>query len=197
VLGSSSTLTNARLADQGDAALGLGLLDTPAVQWVPDGLHVGVVPNSQQGLLNLLPSRLLWATLQLFIALIALALWRARRLGQPVVEPLPVVVRAAETVEGRARLLHAARARGAAATSLRAAAVRRISHTLRLGPDEDAASVAALVAERTHASAGEVNSLLYGGEPQDDEALVQLAQELPRLETTLRRDDGSVPGGQQ
>jgi hypothetical protein len=197
VLGSSSTLTNARLADQGDAALGLGLLNTPAVQWVPDGLHVGVVPRGRQGLLNLLPPRLLWATLQLFIALVLLALWRARRLGRPVVEPLPVVVRAAETVEGRARLLHAARARGAAAASLRAAAVRRLSHTLRMGPDEDPASVTALVAERTNTPAGDINSMLYGGDPPDDAALVQLAQDLPRLETTVRRDDGSAPGGQQ
>jgi hypothetical protein len=197
VLGSSSTLTNARLADQGDAALGLGLLDTPVVQWVPDGLHVGVVPHGQQGLLNLLPPRLLWATLQLFIALMVLALWRARRLGRPVVEPLPVVVRAAETVEGRARLLHAARARGAAAASLRTAAIRRLSHALRMGPDEGPASITAVVAERTHTAAGEISSLLYGGEPPDDAALVKLAQDLPRLETTVRRDDGSAPGGQQ
>jgi len=140
---------------------------------------------------------LLWATLQLFIALVVLALWRARRLGRPVVEPLPVVVRAAETVEGRGRLLHAARARGAAAASLRAAAIRRLSQVLRLGPDEDPDSITELVTERTRAPAGEVNALLYGGEPPDDAALVRLAQDLPRLETTLKRDDGSAPGGQQ
>jgi hypothetical protein len=189
-IGSAVTVTNAQLATAGDAALALGLLDTPLVQWVPGNLNAGPPPPSQRGLVNLLPSRLLWATLQLFIALVVLALWRARRLGRPVVEPLPVVVRAAETVEGRARLLHAAHARGTAARSLRLAAVRRLSHLLRLGPDEDPASVAALVAERTHQPAAEVTTLLYGGEPADDASLVRLAQQLPRLETSIHGDDG-------
>lgn len=189
VLSSASTLTNAHLAAEGDAALALGLLNTPVVRWVPGGLLAGAAPKSRQGLLNLLPSRLLWATLQLLIALVVLALWRARRLGRPVVEPLPVVVRAAETVEGRARLLHAAHARDAAARSLRTAAVRRLAHALRLGPDEDPAAVAALVAERTHQPANEIRSLLYGDEPPDDASFVRLAQELPRLETAVRQDE--------
>jgi hypothetical protein len=197
VLGSASTLTNAHLAAQGDAALALGLLDTQIVQWVPGGLRAGAPPKSRSGLLNLLPSRLLWATLQLFIALVVLALWRARRLGRPVVEPLPVVVRAAETVEGRARLMHAARARGAAARSLRDAAVRRMSRALRLGADDDPASVVALVAERTRKPAAEIQAMLYGDEPQDDTSLVRLAQDLPRLETAIRQDDAPPSGGQQ
>jgi hypothetical protein len=197
VLGSGATLSNGELAQQGDAALALGLLNTSVVKWVPGGLSAGPPPRGQRGLANLLPSRLLWATLQLFIALVVFALWRARRLGQPVVEPLPVVVRAAETVEGRARLLHAARARGSAARSLRSAAVRRLSHLLRLGPDEDPAAVAALVAERSQLPATEIHTLLYGGEPADDASLVRLAQQLPRLESAIRRDDAAPPGGQQ
>jgi hypothetical protein len=196
VLGSSATLTNDLLATEGDAALALGLLDTPTVQWVSSGLVGGTAPKSQQGLFNLLPSRLLWATLQLFIAVVVFALWRARRLGRPVVEPLPVVVRAAETVEGRARLLHAARARDAAARALRNAAVRRLSHALRLGPEEDAASVTALVAERSGRPPAQINALLYGGEPADDAAFVKLAQELPRLESDIQHNDASPPGGQ-
>ena len=54
--------------------------------------------------------------------MLLLALWRARRLGPVVAEPLPVVVRAAETVEGRARLYRRGGARGQAA---RGAARRR------------------------------------------------------------------------
>jgi hypothetical protein len=196
VIGSPSTLSNAHLASQGDAALALSIIDNDNVQWVPGGLNAGPVPASRRGLYHLLPARLLWASLQLFIAVFVLALWRARRLGRPVVEPLPVVVRAAETVEGRARLMHAAKARGAAARSLRTAAIRRLSHSLRLGADEDPASVIGLVAERTNRSAAEVQSVLYGGEPPDDAALVRLAQELPRLETAVHQDDAPT-GGQQ
>lgn len=188
-IGSPSTLTNAELATQGNAALSLGLLNTPSVQWVPGGLGVGPVPKSQRGLLNLLPSRLLWATLQLFIALAVFALWRARRLGRPVAEPLPVIVRAAETVEGQARLMRAAKARDGAARALRAATIRRLSAALRLNADEDPATISALVAERTGMPATEVGALLYGGEPQDDPALVRLAQALPRLETAVQRGE--------
>jgi hypothetical protein len=196
VLGSPSTLSNAHLATAGDAALGLGILGNRTVQWVSGGLNAGPAPPSRRGLFHLLPSRLLWATLQLFIALLVLALWRARRLGKPVVEPLPVVVRAAETVEGRARLMHAAKARGAAARSLRSAAIRRLSNAMRLGADDDPAAIVGLVAERAHRPAVDVQAVLYGGEPLDDAALVQLAQELPRLETAVRQDV-PPPGGQQ
>jgi hypothetical protein len=197
ILGSGSTLTNAKLATQGDAALALGLLDTPRVQWVPGGLHAGAPPKSQRGLLNLLPSRLLWAALQLVIAVVVLALWRARRLGRPVAEPLPVVVRAAETVEGRARLLQAARARGAASQSLRRAAIRRTSRALRLGSEENPEAMIGLVAEQTGRPAAEIQAVLYGDEPADDAALVRLSQDLPRLEAAIRDDDVPPTGGLQ
>jgi hypothetical protein len=195
VLGSPSTLSNAHLADDGDAALALGLLNNNAVQWVPGSLDAGPATGSQRGLVNLLPTRLLWATLQLFIVLVVVALWRGRRLGAPVVEPLPVIVRGAETVEGRGRLMQAARSRGLAAASLRAATLRRISQVLRLGSTEDAAAVASLVAERTATSAGEIEAVLYGGDPSDDASLVALAKRLPLIEAAVRRD-GQPPGGQ-
>jgi hypothetical protein len=196
ILGSPSTLSNARLGDDGDAALALGLLDNQAVQFVPGALDAGPATGSHRGLINLLPSRLLWATLQVFIVLLVVALWRGRRLGAPVVEPLPVVVRAAETVEGRGRLMHAARSRGLAAQSLRAAALRRISRALRLGSGDDQAAVVGLVAERTAMPASEVQAVLYGGDPSDDASLVSLAQRLPSIETAVRQDGGQPPGGQ-
>ncbi|MBV9869157.1 MAG: DUF4350 domain-containing protein, partial [Frankiaceae bacterium] len=133
VLGAAGALTNEQLADEGDAALGLGLLDNDQVDWVPGSLDAGPATGHHRGLLHLLPSRMLWAVLQLVIVVVLLAFWRARRLGAPVVEPLPVIVRASETVEGQAQLLHAAKARGAAAQALRAATIRRLSGSLRLG----------------------------------------------------------------
>jgi hypothetical protein len=196
VIGSPSTLSNAHLADEGDAAFALGVLNNRSVLWVPGSLDAGPVTGSHRGLLNLLPSRLLWATLQLFIVLVVVALWRGRRLGAPVVEPLPVVVRGAETVEGRGRLMQAARSRGLAAQSLRAASLRRISRVLRLGTGEDKAAVLNLVAERSAGSAGDIEAVLYGGDPSDDAALVALAKRLPLLEAAVRSDGRQLPGGQ-
>ena len=187
VLGSAATLTNQHLASEGDAALALGLLDNPTIQWAPRSLQTAPAPGSQQGLFNLLPSRVLWATLQLLIAVLVLAIWRARRLGPLVTEPLPVVVRAAETVEGSGRLLHAARARDGAAAALRAATVERLARLLRVAPDAEPAVVTPVVAEHTGQPAATINALLYGDAPSDDAALVQLAGQLSSLESDAHR----------
>ncbi|MGN6474337.1 MAG: DUF4350 domain-containing protein [Mycobacteriales bacterium] len=195
VVGSAGTLTNAHLAAEGDAALALGLIDNPTVDWAPRSLQAANAPRSQQGLFNLLPSRLLWATLQLFLAVVVLALWRARRLGPLVAERLPVVVRAAETVEGSGRLLHAARARAGAADALRMATVARLARLLRVGTDHGPNAVTPVVAEHTGRPPTAVNELLYGGAPSDDATLVRLAGELASLETEVRRDTN--PGGQR
>lgn len=195
VVGSAGTLTNAHLAAQGDAALAMGLIDNPLVEWAPRSLQAASAPKSQQGLFNLLPPRLLWATLQLFLAVVVFALSRARRLGPLVAERLPVVVRAAETVEGSGRLLHAARARAGAADALRMATVARLTRLLRVGSDKGAGAVTPVVAEHTGRPPASVNALLYGGPPSDDAALVRLAGELASLETEASQDTN--PGGQR
>jgi hypothetical protein len=191
VLGSGSTLSNAHLASAGNAALALGLLNTHTVAWAPGALDAGAPTGSPHGLFGLLPRRLEWASLALVIAVALLALWRARRLGPPVVEPLPVVVRAAETVEGSGRLLHAARARDHAASSLRRAAIRRLATSLHAGADDPPDTVVALVAARVPLPDTEVRDLLYGSPPVDDAALVRLAQGLAALEHAAQRDNGA------
>ena len=72
---------------------------------------------------DLLPDWVGPTVLELFIAVVLVAGWRARRLGPVVEEPLPVVVRAAEVTEGRARLYRRAKARDRAANELRRATV--------------------------------------------------------------------------
>ena len=61
---------------------------------------------------------------------VLVVLWRARRLGGVVAEPLPVVVRAAEVVEGHGRLYRRAGARDRAAAALRAAGRDRLAARL-------------------------------------------------------------------
>ncbi|EYR62692.1 hypothetical protein N866_05845, partial [Actinotalea ferrariae CF5-4] len=125
VLGDSSTMTNERLDEGGNAALvlrTLGRHDT-LIWYTPSlsdtGQAEAPVGTGRLPLAELLPA---WAGpvgLQLLVVLLALALWRARRLGPVVSEPLPVVVRAAETTIGRGRLYRRARSRGHAAAALR------------------------------------------------------------------------------
>jgi Domain of unknown function (DUF4350) len=189
VFGSPRTLTNEWLDDEGDAALGLGLLGrSPRVAWVvPRPPTLSAADSRHRGLLDLLPDRLLWATLQLFIAVILLALWRSRRLGPVVAEPLPVVVRATETVEGRARLLRAARARDAAAASLRSATLERLRDRLGLAADSGRAAAVEPVARRSGWPAADVDRILYGPQPTDDAALLRLISELDQLDRAVRR----------
>ncbi|MEU1688576.1 DUF4350 domain-containing protein [Micromonospora sp. NPDC005707] len=127
-----------------------------------------------------------WAVLaQLAVAGLLLVLWRARRLGPPVPEPLPVTVRAAETVLGRARLYRRAGARDTTAATLRAAALDRLLPRLNLPPDTPPDEVAARVAAHTGADPERVAELLHGTAPEDDRELLELARELDALTRTL------------
>jgi hypothetical protein len=188
LLGSGDLFTNRRLDERGNAALALGLLGTGSdVQWLLPRPGARVV-ESDRSLNDLVPSWLKLAALELLVAAGVLALWRARSLGPVVTEPLPVVVRAAEAVEGRSRLYRAARARGAAADALRAGARDRLARRLGLGPDATQAGVVDAVVSRTGRDPAAVDALLYGAAPTDDAALVGLAD---ALDTLIREVAGS------
>ncbi|MDO3701050.1 DUF4350 domain-containing protein [Micromonospora sp. C28SCA-DRY-2] len=127
-----------------------------------------------------------WALLaQLALAVLFLALWRARRLGPPAAEPLPVTVRSAETVLGRARLYQRAGAREAAARTLREAALTRLLPRLNLPADAAPDRVAGAVAARTGAEPAATEELLYGGEPETDQDLLELARALDGVTRTV------------
>jgi hypothetical protein len=182
LLGGSAFLTNQALDKDGNAALALGLLVRhPRLDWViQQRVTSGTVDG--KGAVQLL-GRGFWLTcLQLLVGLVLLALWRGRRLGPPVPEPLPVVVRAAETTEGRGRLYAAARARDLAAEALRAGLRARLADRIGLAPHgergalgtvraggvateitgPDPGTLVASVAERTGRPAMEIWALLYG-----------------------------------
>ncbi|MFG2918546.1 DUF4350 domain-containing protein [Kitasatospora sp. NPDC048298] len=192
VLGSGSFLHNSELAKDGDASLALGLLGSqPRLTWHLPDYSVPVPDDARTRTFeDYLPSGWGWATRQLAVAAVLAALWRGRRLGPVVSENLPVVVRAAETTEGRARLYRRAKARGRAAEALRCATAHRLAPALgvplRAGaPDPDALCVA--VADRLpDRPAGDVRALLYGPPPTDDAALLRLADDLDALERQVR-----------
>ncbi len=187
VIGAPDVLTNAGLAEAGNAALALRLLgEAPRLLWyLPAPAELPAA--EQESFVELIPAGWLWGTAQLGIAIVLLALWRARRLGQVVTEPLPVVVRASETVEGRAKLYQRVGARDHAAQTLRDASCARLRPLLGLPPDAEPAAVAIAAASRTGRSGSDVIALLYGPAPADDTALVRLADGLDALETEVGR----------
>lgn len=181
VLGSADFLTNEHLAQDGNAALALNLIGGSRVLWVTPAAGSG----QDRGLLSLLPRWVGPALLQLAIAVVVLGLWRARRLGRVVTEPLPVVVRAAETIEGRGRLYQVTRSRDRAAEELRQASCDAAARRLALGAAPDPSSLVSASAARLGRSPSDVQALLYGPVPIDDDALVRLADALSRFDSEV------------
>jgi hypothetical protein len=185
LLGSGTPLTNDRLDERGNAALMLGVLGAAErVLWLMPDPGRAVPAGEQRPLTELMPAWLLLGLLQVAVAVVVLALWRARRLGRVVEEPLPVVVPASEATEGRGRLYQAAHARGPAAEALRAGVRERAAQ--RLGqPASDRAGLVAGATARTGRDPVEIDGLLYGAAPADDPGLVRLADALRALEREL------------
>jgi hypothetical protein len=182
LLGSGVPLTNAALARRGNAALALNLLrGSPRIVWLVPS-PPAVTAAGQKSLFQEIPEAAYLVTLQVFIAAGLAALWRTRRLGPLVAEPLPVVVRASETVEGHGRLYRSRRSRGRAATVLRDAARHRVTARLALPADAGEGAVCAAVAALTGREPGAVQAILYGPAPRDDAALVALGQDIDALE---------------
>ncbi|GIJ52989.1 DUF4350 domain-containing protein [Virgisporangium aurantiacum] len=129
-----------------------------------------------------------WTVLALLcVAALLAAAARARRLGAPVPEPLPVLVPTTETVTGRGRLYERSRDRGAALAVLRRAARDRITHALDLPPDAERATLVPAVVAQTGFDPGQVDTLLFGPDPETNEDLVHLAAALEILVETVTR----------
>ncbi|GAA3591634.1 DUF4350 domain-containing protein [Kineosporia mesophila] len=183
VIGQSDLLTNEHLAENGNAALALNTFGAQSslVWYLPDPLEV-VGADQRPVLTDLLPSWVFWSLVQLaLVALLAMA-WRARRFGRLVGEPLPVVVRAAETQEGRARLYRQAGARGRAAATLRTTSLRRLATRVAAPGGTTPQQLVVLVAAATGRNPFEVEQTLLGPAPASDGALVELADRLDALE---------------
>jgi hypothetical protein len=187
MMGNAHGLSNDRLDAGGNAALALGLLGAhPRLLWYVPSV-ADLPPGEGRTFYDMVPDNVWWGLTQVGIAVLLLGVWRARRLGPVVTEPLPVIVRAAETVEGRARLYRRARARGKAADALRAGARSRLLPLLGLPRGSAPPTVIDAVTRRSRSAGPEVAALLYGAAPADDVALVRLADDLDVLEREVRQ----------
>lgn len=182
LLGAGRALSNRDVLRGDNAALALRLLGgrERLVWYVPDPAEQGA--DDAVTLRSLLPPWLLPSLALGALAVVALVIWRARRLGPLVREPLPVSVRAAESVESLGRLYQRAGDRGHAAAALRSAGRRRWRSRLSAGPEVSDATLVELVAAHAHRPVPEVADLLLDASPPDDHALVTLAADLAALD---------------
>lgn len=195
VVGTPISFTNDRLADQGNAALAMNLLGTHdrLVWYIPSPADIPPAdePTEPEGspvaLWSLLPERVRLAAVTAALGAAVLMVAAARRLGPVVPEELPVVVRASEAAEGRARLYRRAHARDRAADALVRATRARLARMLALPPEVGEPELVAAVRARTGRSEAEVARLLGEQNPHDDGELVRLADALDDLEQEVRR----------
>lgn len=186
VLGSTELISNAGLDERGHSALALRTLGGSGdLVWYLPGLADVSGAGSPQTLNELAPD---WVAFLgpwlVFVAALAI-LWRGRRFGPLVFEPLPVVVKAAETAEGRARLYHDSHAVDRARDNLRAGTLVRLAKELRLGPEASADDVARAVAQIVDRPEGSLRELI-NERPLNEARLVRWSQELDNLENEVR-----------
>jgi hypothetical protein len=205
VIGAPDILFNDSLDKHGNASLALQLLGSrPHVVWyLPSLSDPAATDTGNRSFYDLIPSGWLWAAGQLTLAAVLAAAWRARRLGPLVHERLPVVIRASETAEGRARLYRKADARDRAAATLRTATRSRLAPLVGTPPAQAHTPEALLpaLAARLHtpespsprhspgspqAREQHLRTLLFGPPPRDDTALIALAEHLDDLEGEVR-----------
>lgn len=187
ILADFSLATNEHLDQQGNAALTLRLLgqNETLVWWVPapgDSLTEETASD-----FLLMPPQARYVGLHLLVVALVLVLSAGRRMGRVVTEPLPVVVRAAETTLGRGSLYRRSRDHAHAAAALRAGTTRRLARTLGLPRSADAATVIAEISRATGRPEDQVGLLLHGPPPGSDAALTMLTRELDILESEVHR----------
>lgn len=226
-IGASDPFRNGRIAENGNAALAVGLLGpAPQLIWVdvhrPEPVTLPKLNLPRPGPIDLPYDRgdqnrtstgfptidafppVLWAALVVlaFVAVLTALAW-ARRLGPPVAEPLPVLIPASESVTGRGRLYDKVNARGPTLEILRAAAITRLARILnpfgataadrdllRPGPAQD--GFVALLAQRTGQHPTAIQAVLFGPEPDNDDALNAAVADLDGLVNATLRDATAV-----
>ena len=187
VVGNSDFMTNNGLLKDGDAALAMNLVGSRdrVIWYAPQRIQGDATAGVT--ITDLIPEAVGWVVAQLCLVVALLAVWQGRRLGPLVAERLPVVVRASETAEGRARLYRSTRARGQAAVALRTAALQRLTPRLGMGANASDEAVVAAVAVRCRADDRHIHHVLFGPAPASDSELLSLAQELDNIERQVNQ----------
>lgn len=137
--------------------------------------------GGNDSLLDLLPDRVVTALWQLVVAFGLVVLWRARRLGRPVLEPQPVELAGSELVVAVGDLLQRSQQRDAAGAMVRAAGRREVAERLGVSPTTPVDVVAHVVADRTGLDRAKVHDALRDRPVASDRDLIELARELDSI----------------
>jgi hypothetical protein len=186
LLGDDTLISNDTILDSDNAAIALSLLGQSGhlIWYVPSLADITASEGTSRSIAPVWfqPGVALAAS-----AIVFLSLWRGRRLGRLVTEPLPVIVRAAETTESRGRMYRKSRDRTRALTVLRLATRKRLTAYLGLSSRSSVSAVAAAAAAVSGRHYQDVLDLLTPSAVHDDSSLLELANTLAELEKEVRR----------
>ena len=185
LLGDESLITNGAILNSDNAAIALRLFGhTNRLVWyVPSSADIAASDSTSR---SIAPS---WFQPGLVLgtsAVVLLCLWRGRRLGRLVPEPLPVIVRAVETTESRGRMYRKSRDRSRALAVLQQATRKRLASYLGLSVSTSVSSLAAASAAVSGRNYQDVLHLLESPAAHDDASLLELANTLQALEKEVR-----------
>jgi hypothetical protein len=176
-VGAPNLFTNAFLADEDDSVLAMRLLQPDGAEPVAV-LSPGAPGSGRTTLLDLVPDRVIQAVVQVGIAFLIYALWRARRLGRPVVERQPVAIAGSQLVQAVGALEQRTHATDRAAAAMRHDVRRLVSERYGLAPRSPATTLANVVSERTGLDLARVAAALNDTPVPDERALLALTYEL-------------------
>lgn len=182
LISDASSLTNAELANPGNAAFAMRRLGAAdAVVWLDLEATESVSPTDPGTTSVPRPTWYAAAGLALALAFAWFAIYRGRRFGKLVAEPLPVVVPAHESDLGRARLYQRGRSHGHAAQALRAGAIDRLIGRGALRASANRSQIVAALSSVTGRPPGEVDELFYTRPITSDTDLMNLATDLDAI----------------
>jgi hypothetical protein len=175
-VGGAAFLTNDLLDERDNAVLAATLLapsEHTTVRFVDAPIPAG---GGDKTLGDLVPGGVKRALVQLALAFVVYALWRAIRLGQPVREDQPVELAGSELVGAVGRLLSRTNEPGAAAETLRAGLRRSLRTRLGVPVDAPVATLAEITAARTGANVEDVLVAIDERPVTSDAELVAVAR---------------------
>lgn len=179
-LGGGGPFVNEQLDEEDNAVLAVALL-APEPGAVVTIVEPSVLGGGRKGLRDLVSRRVKDGLWQLLIAFAVFALWKARRLGRPVLEPQPVQIAGSELVVAVGNLLQQGRRRESAASMMQSSLRRSMSERLGVPADAPVDDFAAAASARAGVDGSEVEAALSPVPPGDDAALVRLAQSVETL----------------
>lgn len=185
VLGAKQVLANETVAQRGNAALALNLLgSTRTLVWYLPSIG-DVAVTGLPTIAQLTPPWVSSVALLCLCIAIAAAFWKGRRMGPLVIENLPVVVRASETMEGRARLYQKNSSRLHALDALRIGSIERLARLCGLPSTASTAEVVAAVGAVTGRDGARLSGILVDAVPANDRDLILLSDALLELEKAV------------